>query len=100
MRPQVLGGIQERADAFIRICTEPEGRSIDAYVRLLIQVKLSAHNLQVYLHCFALDCATHHLFHPYGTHSIENKEDFKLVQELSYHNSLQRKHLYVHQISS
>lgn len=44
------------------------------------------------LHCFALDCATHHFFSPYGTHSIENKEDLKLVQELSYHNSLQRRY--------
>lgn len=44
------------------------------------------------LHGYALDCATHILFHPYGTHAIENKEDFKLVQELSFHNSLQSMH--------
>jgi hypothetical protein len=46
---------------------------------------------QVYLHCFALDCTTHHLFHPYGTHSIEIKEDLELMEELSYHDSLKRK---------
>lgn len=74
MRSQVMGGIQDHADAFIKRCDEHAGKSIDAYV---------------ILHCFALDCATHHFFDPYGTHSIENKEDFKLVQELSYHNSLQ-----------
>jgi hypothetical protein len=33
MRPQVLGGIQERADAFIKKCTEVGGESMDVYVR-------------------------------------------------------------------
>ncbi|KAL3424538.1 cytochrome P450 [Phlyctema vagabunda] len=75
MRPEVLGGIQERADVFIANCEKTEGLSTDVYVSL---------------HCYALDCASHHLFHPHGTHSLEEESDLHLMQELSYHNSLQR----------
>ncbi|KAH7419068.1 cytochrome P450 [Cadophora sp. MPI-SDFR-AT-0126] len=75
MRPQVMGGIQERAEAFIKKCTEAQGHSIDAYI---------------YLHCFALDCASHHLFHPYGTHSLDDEKDFGMMEEQSYHNSLKQ----------
>lgn len=73
MRPEILDGIRDRADAFVQKCIESKGASMDAYV---------------YLHCFALDCASHFLFHPYGTHSIERKEDFEMMEEQSYHNSL------------
>lgn len=34
MRPQVVGGIQERADAFVKKCVEAQGASMDAYVSL------------------------------------------------------------------
>ncbi|TVY85498.1 Pisatin demethylase [Lachnellula suecica] len=73
MRPSVVGGIQERADAFVEKCVETGKRSLDIYV---------------YLHCYALDCASHHLFHPYGTHSIERKEDQKMMEELSYYPTI------------
>ncbi|KUJ21876.1 cytochrome P450 monooxygenase [Mollisia scopiformis] len=74
MHPEVLGGIQDRANAFIRICEKSKGTGMDAYI---------------YLHCFALDCASHHLFHPYGTKSIEGA-DLNMMEELSYHDSLMR----------
>ncbi|TVY17621.1 putative sterigmatocystin biosynthesis P450 monooxygenase [Lachnellula arida] len=70
MRPSVVGGVQERAAAFVMKCAESGRESLDVYV---------------YLHCYALDCATHHLFHPYGTHSIEREEDLEMMQELSYY---------------
>ncbi|PMD59186.1 cytochrome P450 [Hyaloscypha bicolor E] len=73
MRPQVMGGIQDRAGAFVKKCIESGQSGIDAYV---------------YLHCFALDCASHHLFGRYGTHSIEKKADLEMMEELSYHDSL------------
>lgn len=31
---------------------------------------------------------THQLFHPHGTHANKNEKDLRLMQELSYHNSL------------
>jgi len=68
---------EERAWMYMCVGHVPKGFSTD--------------RAQVYLHCFALDCATHHLFHPYGTHSIETKEDLELMEELSYHDSLKRK---------
>ncbi|TVY33076.1 Cyrochrome P450 monooxygenase, partial [Lachnellula subtilissima] len=43
----------------------------------------------LYLHCYALDCASHHLFHPYGTHSIEREEDLEMMRELSYYPTIQ-----------
>lgn len=43
------------------------------------------------LHCYALDCASHFLFNPGGTDSLNNPEDLKLMQELSYHDSIKRK---------
>jgi hypothetical protein len=37
MRPGVIDGIQDRADAFVKICAESQGASVDIYV--------GAHNL-------------------------------------------------------
>ncbi|KAF8866807.1 cytochrome P450 [Acephala macrosclerotiorum] len=74
MQPEVMGGIQDRANAFVKRCEESKGTGMDAYV---------------YLHCFALDCASHHLFAPYGTKSIDGP-DLKIMEELSYHDSLKR----------
>jgi hypothetical protein len=45
---------------------------------------------KVLLHCYALDCASHFLLNPGGTDTLNDSEDFKLMQELSYHDSLKR----------
>lgn len=45
---------------------------------------------KVLLHCYALDCASHFLLNPGGTDTLNNLEDFKLMQELSYHDSIKR----------
>jgi hypothetical protein len=42
----------------------------------------------VHLHCFALDGASQHLFAPYGTNSLSDPEDFKIMEEMSYADSL------------
>ena len=88
MRPKVIGGIRERSDAFLKKCTESGARSIDAYVRLLFLINRFSLIKKVLLHCFALDCTSHHLFHPQGTRSIEGGADLKLMVEQSYHDSL------------
>jgi cytochrome P450 len=38
-----------------------------------------------------LDCASHFLFSPGGSWSLTDDDDFKLMQELSYHDSLQQR---------
>ncbi|KAK6581509.1 hypothetical protein PZA11_006200 [Diplocarpon coronariae] len=38
LRPQVIGGIRERANAFVKKCTEARGKSLDAYVSLIQDV--------------------------------------------------------------
>jgi hypothetical protein len=47
--------------------------------------------LKVTLHCYALDCASHFLFNPGGTNTLIDSNDFVLMKELSYHDSLKRK---------
>lgn len=49
---------------------------------------LSGH--KVLLHCYALDCASHFLLNPGGTDTLNKQEDFKLMEELSYHDSIKR----------
>jgi hypothetical protein len=39
MRPRVIGGIQNRADAFIQKCVESEGKSLDVYVSPVVFLK-------------------------------------------------------------
>jgi hypothetical protein len=46
----------------------------------------------VHLHCFALDGASQHLFAPYGTNSLSDPEDFKIMEEMSYADSLRGLH--------
>lgn len=53
-----------------------------------ISTLLSGH--KVLLHCYALDCASHFLLNPGGTDTLNNQEDFKLMEELSYHDSIKR----------
>lgn len=45
---------------------------------------------KVVLHCYALDCASHFLLNPGGTDTLNNAEDFKMMEELSYHDSIKR----------
>ena len=73
LRPETLASIQERAQSFVRQCTQSSGSGVDVYVPL---------------HCYALDCATHHLFHPYGSNSLDGGKDMELMRELSYHDSI------------
>jgi hypothetical protein len=47
----------------------------------------------VHLHCFALDGASQHLFAPYGTNSLSDPEDFKIMEEMSYADSLRGSYL-------
>ncbi|KZT23520.1 cytochrome P450 [Neolentinus lepideus HHB14362 ss-1] len=79
MQPNIFSGIEERA------------RTLVAKVSQDCAAHGSA-NVYVPLHCYALDCITHHLFHPLGTHSIEDTEDLKMMRELSYHDSLKARY--------
>ncbi|EXJ77581.1 hypothetical protein A1O3_09808 [Capronia epimyces CBS 606.96] len=76
MKPEVLNGISNHAKDFLNKCME-KCSSPDGFA-----------DVYVHLHCFALDGVTHHLFHPYGTHANVNDKDLRLMQELSYHDSL------------
>ncbi|KAL1862123.1 hypothetical protein Plec18170_000947 [Paecilomyces lecythidis] len=75
MRKDSIASIQENTAAFVRKCMDTSGTSVDVYVLL---------------HCYALDCVTHFMFSPGGTHSLTKSKDFELMEELTYHNSLQK----------
>ncbi|EMD39904.1 hypothetical protein CERSUDRAFT_150666 [Gelatoporia subvermispora B] len=73
MQPDVVSGIREHAANFMSKCTEISGESANIYL---------------YLHCYALDCITYHLFHPHGLHSLIDAADREKVIELSYRDTL------------
>ncbi|KAI4716704.1 putative cytochrome P450 [Aureobasidium sp. EXF-10727] len=78
LRPETVDGLTKRAKRFLENCLREEGADADVYV---------------HLHCFALDGASQHLFAPYGTNSLEDPEDFKIMQEMSYADSLRAPYL-------
>ena len=77
LREKPVAAIRNRAEAFLN------------------KVKATAASVDVYvlLHCYALDCVTHFLFSPGGLRSLETPQDKAVMEELSYHNSLQSKPL-------
>ncbi|KAJ5719114.1 hypothetical protein N7493_007569 [Penicillium malachiteum] len=75
MKEGPLTGINERAQAFVSRIAEAGKRSIDVYVLL---------------HCYAVDCVTHFMFSPGGLKSLNIEQDFEIMQELTYHQSLQK----------
>nr|WGZ60647.1 cytochrome P450 [Fusarium reticulatum] len=75
-REASIHGILERSQNFITRCKEAPKQQLDIYM---------------YLHCYAFDCVTHHLFHPHGSDSILNAEDEKTLHETVFDNSLVRR---------
>ncbi|KAB8235121.1 cytochrome P450 [Aspergillus alliaceus] len=73
VRPEIVQGIQDRAASVVEKCKASLGSYLDVYITL---------------HCYALDCASLFLFNPGGTDTLNNPEDFVLMQELSYDNRL------------
>ncbi|WPA99361.1 uncharacterized protein RHO25_003978 [Cercospora beticola] len=64
---KVIESINERADTFVQACTRTP--SVDIYF---------------YLHAYALDCVTSILFHPHGTRSLDQTDDKRIIQYMSY----------------
>jgi cytochrome P450 len=78
LRPEMLQGIQDRAMSVAEKCKASMGSYLDVYVTL---------------HCYALDGASHFLFNPGGTDSLNSPESFKYMQELSYHDSITQRYI-------
>ncbi|KAM5540760.1 hypothetical protein V8D89_005404 [Ganoderma adspersum] len=77
-KPEVAFVIQENVNAFVERATSRLGESVDIYDLL---------------RCFALDAITGHLFYPNGLHSQTDREDHKIMEELSYSNGLRRSYI-------
>ncbi|KAI8677727.1 hypothetical protein NCS55_00490200 [Fusarium keratoplasticum] len=80
IRDSALHGIQERSQNFIKRCSEAPRQELDVYL---------------FLHCYAFDCVTHHLFHPHGSDSILKQSDEETLCEAVFDNSLARR-LFIH----
>ncbi|KAH8673996.1 cytochrome P450 [Xylariales sp. PMI_506] len=76
MRSACMDGIKIRSQRFVDRCTESVGKSLDIFVCL---------------HSYAFDCITHHLFHPYGSDSLRNKKDEKIMLQVTFDDSLQNR---------
>ncbi|KAK1854243.1 GTP-binding protein [Colletotrichum chrysophilum] len=76
VKPTALSGIEKRAKEFVRQCGEHTKTSMDVYISL---------------HAYACDCITHHLFHPYGTNSLQKKEDLDMMHQVTSDDSLRSK---------
>ncbi|KAF5682004.1 cytochrome P450 monooxygenase [Fusarium denticulatum] len=75
-REASLHGIQERSRNFITRCQDAPKQELDVYM---------------FLHCYAFDCVTHHLFHPHGSDSILQASDEETLHEAVFDNSLVRR---------
>jgi hypothetical protein len=100
MRPDMIDGIKERAIRVVDICNACHGEALDVYVTLhcyaLVSVVLLASCDASWLMTnigSAQDGASHFLFNPGGTDSLRNAEDRKIMQELSYHDSITQRYL-------
>ncbi|KAK3322131.1 cytochrome P450 [Apodospora peruviana] len=78
VRKPSLDGIAERAGSFVKRCFDSVSVS-------------GSLDLYVCLHSYAFDCVTHHLFHPYGTDSLQNKQDEDMMREVTFDDSLQNR---------
>ncbi|KAI2636346.1 cytochrome P450 3A13 [Hypomontagnella submonticulosa] len=71
-----LDGIRERSRRFIERCSRSIGESVDLFICL---------------HDYAFDCVTHHLFHPYGSNSLQNPNDEEIMKQVTFDDSLQNR---------
>ncbi|EMD39593.1 hypothetical protein CERSUDRAFT_80974 [Gelatoporia subvermispora B] len=71
MQPDLVSVVRENAGLFIAKCTE--SNSADIYVNL---------------HCYSIDCISHHLFHPYGFHSLTDESDIPKMEEITFYDAL------------
>ncbi|KAL4986287.1 cytochrome P450 [Aspergillus falconensis] len=74
LREEHVSAITDRARAFVSRCAASM-ESVDVYV---------------WLHCYALDGVTNFMFSPGGLRSLDSEKDFEIMEELTYHQSLQK----------
>ncbi|KAL4878214.1 cytochrome P450 [Aspergillus karnatakaensis] len=74
LREEHFSAITDRARAFVSRCVA-SSESVDVYV---------------WLHCYALDGVTNFMFSPGGLRSLDSDANFEIMEELTYHQSLQK----------
>ncbi|KUI56224.1 hypothetical protein VP1G_03586 [Cytospora mali] len=84
MKAESMQGIEERSGRFMEMVQGSAGGggsgsgsgSLDLYITL---------------HSYAFDCASHHLFHPFGANSLQKQEDEDIMREVTFDSSLQNR---------
>lgn len=83
MKPESLGGIEERSGRLLALVR----RNVEAGAG----GGSGSLDLYITLHSYAFDCASHHLFHPFGANSLQNREDEGIMREVTFDSSLQNR---------
>ncbi|KAH9884579.1 cytochrome P450 3A13 [Xylariomycetidae sp. FL2044] len=76
MKSDSIHGIRERSGRFIDRCSKAAELCPDLFVSL---------------HDYAFDCASHHLFHPYGSDSLRDPQDEEVMKQVAFDDSLQNR---------
>ncbi|CRK12162.1 hypothetical protein BN1708_010358 [Verticillium longisporum] len=76
VKPAPLSGIQERSQRFLDRC---------------LSSGTGGHDIFMSLHAYACDCVTHHLFNPYGTNCLQDKNDEEMMHQVASDDSLQNR---------
>lgn len=83
MKPESLGGIQERSGRLLALVRRSVAAGAGGGSGSL--------DLYISLHSYAFDCASHHLFHPFGANSLQSHEDEGIMREVTFDSSLQNR---------
>ncbi|EPE03590.1 cytochrome p450 [Ophiostoma piceae UAMH 11346] len=75
-KEDAIAGIKQRSRSFVNKVAQLPDKQMDVYI---------------YLHCYAFDSVTHHLFHPYGSNSINDVTHENIMREVSFDSSLPRR---------
>lgn len=78
MKAESMQGIEERSSRFLERVrgSVAGGAGLDLYITL---------------HSYAFDCASHHLFHPFGANSLQVQADEDIMREVTFDSSLQNR---------
>ncbi|KUI65586.1 hypothetical protein VM1G_00150 [Cytospora mali] len=82
MKAESMQGIEERSGRFMEMVQGSTGSGRGGSGSL---------DLYITLHSYAFDCASHHLFHPFGANSLQKQEDEDIMREVTFDSSLQNR---------
>ncbi|ROV99147.1 hypothetical protein VMCG_06643 [Cytospora schulzeri] len=90
MKAESMHGIEESSSRFLEKVRE-SAESSSSSSGGSSQSQSQSLDLYITLHSYAFDCASHHLFHPFGANSLQKQEDEDIMREVTFDSSLQNR---------